>query len=459
VKKYRKFPIFIALIILTIISISANASPPKVIKTIPENGDQNVDPRLWQIRVEFDQNMGTKEYSVCTGTSSPKIIGKPTWINKRTVIIGVKLEPNREYELSINCQSYRNFRNLQGESAVIYPVKFKTAAAGGKSNESVKSPAVPMQEDANTVSNTEAISKLRQFIDERYSYRDLRGVNWDKLFDEYTPRLKQAKTSRDFAQAAADMLSNAEDMHLWVKINDKTINGFKRNLRRNYNLEFLVKEIPNRKDLSKYVSAGRFPNGIGYILIKSWTKNENQVLKPALRALKHLANTRALIIDVRPNGGGAEPFAQQFAGCFTDRPVVYAKHISRDVNKADGWSQIRERTLKPNPDMLTYKGKVAVLMGQENMSSCEAFLLMMKQVPDCKLIGEKSYGSSGNPKPYELGNEVTIWLPSWKALRPDETCFEGQGIEPDINIVATESQLREKDPVLEAALKYLKSNF
>lgn len=458
-KKYRKFPILIALIILIVISISANASPPRVIRTVPENGDQNVDPRLWQIRIEFDQNMETRGYSVCTGSSSPKIIGKPKWLNKRTVIISVKLEPNREYGLSINCPKYGNFRNLQGESAVSYPVNFKTAAAGGKSGRPAKSPAVPLQEDTNTVSNTEAISKLRQVIDEKYSYRDLRNVDWNKLFQIYTPQLEQAKTTQEFAELASKMLSAAEDAHLWVKINGEAVNGFRCSVNCNYNIELLKKEVPAWRDSSQYVSVGRFPGGIGYILIKSWTKDENQVIKPALNALKNLINSRALIIDVRPNGGGAEPFAQQFAGCFIDQPVVYAKHISRDVNKADGWSQIRERTLQPNSDMPTYKGKVAVLMGRENMSSCESFLLMMKQVPNCRLIGEKSYGSSGNPKPYELGNGVTVWLPSWKDLRPDGTCFEGQGIEPDINVIATESQLRNKDPILEAALKYLRNNF
>jgi carboxyl-terminal processing protease len=94
-------------------------------------------------------------------------------------------------------------------------------------------------------------------------------------------------------------------------------------------------------------------------------------------------------------------------------------------------------------------------MGQANMSSCESFLLMMKQIPNCKLIGDKSYGSSGNPKPYNLGNGVTVWLPSWKDLFPDETCLEGVGIRPDIPVKTDENELRQRDPVLEKALKYL----
>jgi C-terminal processing protease CtpA/Prc len=91
------------------------------------------------------------------------------------------------------------------------------------------------------------------------------------------------------------------------------------------------------------------------------------------------------------------------------------------------------------------------------MSSCESFLLMMKQVPGCKLVGGKSYGSSGNPKPFDLGNGVTVFLPSWQDLRLDGSLLEGEGIAPDISVQTTEADLLTKDPVLDAALAYLRS--
>jgi C-terminal processing protease CtpA/Prc len=84
---------------------------------------------------------------------------------------------------------------------------------------------------------------------------------------------------------------------------------------------------------------------------------------------------------------------------------------------------------------------------------------MMRQIPNCKLIGQKSYGSSGNPKTVDLGNGVTVWLPSWKALRPDGSCFEAEGIKPNIVVRTSEAQLRTRDGVLEAALKHLRSDF
>jgi len=132
---------------LACFAISAYAVPPKVTRTIPKNGDQNVDPGLRNIRIEFDQNMNQGGMSVCgSGPSFPKTAGKPKWISKKTLVMRVKLQPNHEYELSVNSQSYKNFKNVQGESAVVYPIKFKTTTAGEKSSTSTKSPSLLLQE-------------------------------------------------------------------------------------------------------------------------------------------------------------------------------------------------------------------------------------------------------------------------------------------------------------------------
>jgi len=134
-------------IALTFLAISAYATPPKVIKTTPENEDQNVDPSLKEIRIEFDQDMSPGGHSICGGGPNfPKTTGKPNWKNNRIITMPVKLQPNHEYQLSVNCPSYRNFKNFQGESAVIYPLKFKTGSTEGKSSESSKSPSLLLRE-------------------------------------------------------------------------------------------------------------------------------------------------------------------------------------------------------------------------------------------------------------------------------------------------------------------------
>ena len=204
------------------------------------------------------------------------------------------------------------------------------------------------------------------------------------------------------------------------------------------------------------VWSGRYDDGFGYILIKSWDNGDKEALEQGYAALEKLAGCKGLIVDVRFNAGGSETLAGDFAGCFVDKSVVYAKHVYRDTNAPGGFGKACERVLNPSGGRPKYRGKVAVLSGRYVMSSCEAFLLMMKTLPACKVVGEASYGSSGNPRSYELPNGITVSLSSWQAMLPDGRVFEGQGIEPDIPVKTEADDFKGGDPVLEAALEWLR---
>ncbi|MFA5251584.1 MAG: S41 family peptidase [Phycisphaerae bacterium] len=445
---FKHIKIMPMIILLSFLVVEASGALPKVINTVPENGSQDVNSNLRQIRIVFDQDMDQGGYSICGGGPNyPEKIGDPRWVNKRTIVMQVKLVPDHTYQLSINCQSYRNFKNTKGESAEPYPIEFRT----GSGKEGAKADTL------NIADNNEAIEELRKAIDEKYSYRDLRKVDWDRLFDRYSRAMKVTKTPEAFAEAAAEMLANAEDMHIWFKVGDKNVKGgFKRRVTQNSDMNVLEKSVRGWQKRSDAVFTGQFNDGIGYILIDSWARERKQALEEAYKAIEKFANAPGLIIDVRSNSGGSEPLAEEFAGCFIDEPKVYARHVYRNVREPGGFTKPNNRVLEPSEGRPKYRGKIAVLTGPVNMSSCEAFLLMMKQAPGCKLIGDKSYGSSGNPKPTELGNGVTVFLPSWKAMRPNGTCFEGEGIAPDILIKTTETEFKSRDAVLEAALKWLR---
>ena len=421
-------------------------SAPFVVETVPEDSARNVDPGLKEIRIVFDQDMASG-FSVCGGGEKyPNIVGNPQWVDKQTCVMRVELEPRHEYRFGINCPSAKNFRSVRGEPVEPVWVRFMTGS--GRRREQGKAFSLDR--------NKEAMEELRRAIDEDYSYRDLRQVNWEELFDRFGPAMEQAKDARGFAEAAAELLAHAEDAHIWVKIDDETVGGFKREIRRNYNMEVLKNIVPGWQQLGSVVYTGRYTDGIGYIHIGSWGREHTEALKQAYAAIWEFSDAPGLIIDVRSNGGGAEPLAQDFAGCFVGEAKVYAQHVYRSSDAPGGFGQVNNRVLEPNKHRPRYRGKVAVLMGPANMSSCEAFLLMMKQVPGCKLVGERSYGSSGNPKGVNLGNGVSVFLPSWKSMRPDGTCFEGEGIRPDVIAETSEVELISRDLVLEAALKLLR---
>ena len=431
-----------ALVILSA-STGAPAAPPRVIEATPDNGDFGVDPAMTEIRIVFDQPMRQGAYSVVGGGDSfPEITGSLRWLDPSTLIIPVHLRPNHEYWLSVNNERFRNFQNAEGEAATPYPIRFRTAGGEERDKRAPERAAL----------NAAAAERLAELLTTAYSYRDRLGIQWRGLIAEHRDQLEAAGSAHDFAQIAGTLLARAQDKHIWLQIGERRIPSFVRPVAPNVKPDLLPKLIPNYEQVSDVVGLGRWDEGVGYIRIDSWDRSQADALKAAHDALDRLGDIQAMIIDVRLNGGGDERLAQAFAARFIDDPVVYAKNRYVDPNGEDGFGPVLERRLQPSRET-RFSGQVTVLCGLAVMSSNEAFVLMMKAA-GATIVGARTQGSSGNPRPHDLGNGVTVWLPSWQAMTPEERVFEGQGIKPDVPVEAV--GLVDDDPVLRRALEVLR---
>lgn len=419
---------------------------PEVVLTQPANGDQAVSPNLAEISVTFDEDMDTAGYSLTGGGSSfPKLLGKPVWRTARVFALAVRLEPDHAYQMGINSQSHQNFRSAQGVPVVPVSLAFKTAP--------VQTTQVSPQAMA-----VDPVRMLREAIDRSYSYREVRKIDWAAAWAKYQPRLAAAKSPRDFAETAGEMLAATGDPHIWLMEGGQLIPAFRRDVSAqfNFNRELLPKLVKGWKQWHPAVASGLAAPGVGYLAIGSWERKlAPQSLEAAFAALAELQRLPALVIDVRANSGGDETLARDLAGCFVREKTVYAKHVVIDPASPTGFSPPVERALQPAASRPAYAGRVAVLMGPNNMSSAEAFLLMMRQAPRATLVGARSYGASGNPQPHELGNGVTVYLPSWKALLPDGTPFETIGLAPAVEVKTTRQDFKRRDPVLDKAVELL----
>jgi C-terminal processing protease CtpA/Prc len=258
------------------------------------------------------------------------------------------------------------------------------------------------------------------------------------------------------------MLSITGDLHLYLRLGDQVFATGRRSVDSLYRARRLGRYFATLKQDPKGVLIGLTRDGIGYLMISSWS---SQIDFDRVEALLAKINpTRGLILDVRPNSGGDERLAMRVARHFIEGSKVYAKHAQR-MGPGKFGKAIERRIDGIGKSILAGPGQsewtdvpVAVLMSGYCMSSCEAFLLMMRQAKSAVLVGQRSQGSSGNPKPHELANGVTIYVPSWKALRPDGTCFEGEGIRPDIEVQVKPKDLETRDPILERALEKLRGS-
>ncbi len=106
------------------------AASPRIVKMIPANGAQDVDPKLEAIVVTFDRPMKDKQWAVMRLSDNfPEMAGALSYDKDRKVFtIPVKLKPDTEYELGLNADGFLVFRSEAGD--ILYPVviRFKTLA-------------------------------------------------------------------------------------------------------------------------------------------------------------------------------------------------------------------------------------------------------------------------------------------------------------------------------------------
>lgn len=425
---------------------AALAGPPRVVRMAPDHGDTGIDPATTEIRIEFDRDMNPDGRSICGGGPMfPKFDGAPRWDSARVLVIPVTLEPDHQYALNVNCPAAQNFRSAKGEPAEITPLSFKTAKAGEHPD------PVPAQ---TPETNARAIAALRAAIDHRYSYRDRVVKDWDALLAEHQTGLLESKTRAEFARKLGRMLAATHDGHLAVRVGDAAFPTGSDPVTPNIDIRRLpgaIKDFTWRNDV---VATGTAAPDVGYILIASWP-GDAAALAAAHEALDEMIDRPALIIDVRANGGGDELQAKAFAARFARDAAVYSRDRFRNPEAREGWTGMIDRTISPDDakGARPYRGRVAVLCGPICMSSNESFILMMREGAKATLIGSRTRGSSGNPRPHDLGNGVTVVLPSWEDLLPDGSPLEGIGIKPDV-----EAPLgRDGDGVIAEAVRKLKA--
>ena len=110
--------------------VTLESVPPVVVKTVPEAGAAEVDPKLTEIKVTFSKDMldGGWSWAKISNESFPTVDGNPKYLeDKRTCVLPVKLEPGKTYAIWVNSgEKFVDFKDAGGRSAIPYLLVFKT---------------------------------------------------------------------------------------------------------------------------------------------------------------------------------------------------------------------------------------------------------------------------------------------------------------------------------------------
>ncbi len=182
------------------------------------------------------------------------------------------------------------------------------------------------------------------------------------------------------------------------------------------------------------VTHERLDGNIGYIKLLGFPAPED--IAPSLdSAFRTLANTDALIIDLRENGGGAPRGAMYLAGYLMKQRTLMARIYSRpDNDTTEMWT---EEVKGPR-----YLDKPAyVLTSRRTFSAAEAAAYHLKHIGRVQTVGDTTGGGAHRINGADVGNGFMVSVPMTRPINVvTGGDWEGTGVLPDI-AVATERAL------------------
>ena len=300
-----------------------------------------------------------------------------------------------------------------------------------------------------------AFDQLWEAFDRDYAMFVLRPeVDWEKSREEFRPKALGSKSTHEFAEVCAEMLKPLRDLHVWMTVAGANVPVFNRPRPANSN------PSAHRAILGELRQAGRVQwavttDKIGFIAIYGWNTGP-EIPAQVDEALEQMRDTRGLIMDVRLNGGGDEPTAGKVAGRFLPKQFVYSYSQFRNGPSHTNLTTKYERKIGPRGPW-PYNRPVVLLIGQKCMSSNESFIAMMSGSPDVTIMGDRTCGSSGNPRIVKLPLDMTVSVPRWIDYLPDGKPLDERGFEPEIRFEPKPGAFEgERDDLLTAALERLR---
>lgn len=142
--------------------------------------------------------------------------------------------------------------------------------------------------------------------------------------------------------------------------------------------------------------------------------------------MKKMEGTKALIIDLRDNGGGGSDLGPVLESFFLPGGVPTLRFTARDGNYTT------DSTLSDLKGK-RYENPVYIIVNNKTASAAEAFAYVLQQNRRAKIIGERSAGAANMNSWYAINDENFVSVSTAAPSLPGKNIsWEQNGIQPDI---------------------------
>ena len=302
-------------------------------------------------------------------------------------------------------------------------------------------------------------------VDENYTFFDLHNIDWDAVYTQNRPRVKNGMPNDSLYNVLADMLFILQDGHVNLQAGfDLSRNwDWYLDFPQNFNYSLIERNYLGEDHQISGSFHHQMIDSIGYVYYESF---EDKVSESVFNYILTRYSSRVvggdttivkgLIIDVRDNGGGSLSNANTMVSRFaTEKKLIHYWQYK----DGPGHSDLTERIAKyvePKGNF-QYQAPVIVLTNRSCYSATNFFVQMMKSLEsgnsdNILIMGDSTGGGGGLPINRELPNGWTYRFSSTVTTTVAGENIE-LGIAPDVRVDMTEEdEAAGRDTILEAAL-------
>lgn len=317
--------------------------------------------------------------------------------------------------------------------------------------------AAPAVQPFGPAARTQALQRIAALIESKYVYKD-----------------KAAAIAAEVRALASDPeLASARDQAMWAAILTRRL--------KTHDLHFGVSWSPpgaRRPTLTAvtappspeamdrmmasdnygFQAVERLPGNIGYVRMSFFadfdrslsgdkTPNARRAGEAALRLV---ANTDAVIFDLRQNGGGSPDMIDLLLSAFFgDKPVLLNRFYLREGDRKIDFTTLADYSGARRPSVPVY-----VLTSGRTASAAEEFSYDVQTQKRGLIVGETTAGGANPGGTFDAGEGFQVFISTGAAINPiTGTNWEAVGVKPDVAVPAAEALERAQALALETVLK------
>jgi hypothetical protein len=292
----------------------------------------------------------------------------------------------------------------------------------------------------------EVVNKIAQLLRENYVFPES-AEKAGKLVQSEQSKGAYANATgpQDFSERLTrDLQSVTHDKHMRVFLAPPRTKEKEDETERE--LRFLRQDARNNYG---FVKVERLAGNVGYLDLRGFSPAQYGGAT-AIAAMNFLANTDAVIIDLRKNGGGDPSMIQLISSYFFKEPTHLNNLYWRKGDRTDQFWTLPYVSGKSLADTPLY-----VLTSARTFSGAEEFSNNMKVLKRARLIGETTGGGANPGGFFPLASGLGMFIPTGRAVNPvTGTNWEGKGVEPDEKVPAADAF----NAAYKEALKNIESN-